>query len=232
VLVITLRASKKNRRTQTRSLPKPIHQVNRKDKMNRLFLVLCAAGAITLQACDSPKDVSKSNFEKVINEKLATEKLCIQPQKNVSLFGPQPFPATVPNVLPAPGLDRLVELGLLSKSPATSDGKIVAGGPQPGRMYSLTEKGQRSYGGPPKYEFCYGIPVVTKVVEYTEPSDMFGSHITRVTFITGLRDQADWSADREIQGRFHPVNTGSQAIAALELTSEGWKAREVRFSNN
>jgi hypothetical protein len=107
----------------------------------------------------------------------------------------------------------------------------LGGPPVPGTTFSLTEKGKQSYAGPPKFEFCYGVAEATKIEEFTEPADMFGAHITRVTFVAGVHDRADWSSDQGVQKLYRIVKPGSQGVAVLELTSEGWRVRETSFSN-
>lgn len=203
--------------------------------MNKFLLLVCSLVALELTGCNNPKDVSKSNFEKVINEKLKTDKLCVQPQ--TASYVVRPYPVVIPIIDIGDNpqikeMDYFVAAGLLSSSPTTSTfGPFGIPLPRPGpaRLYSLTDKGRQNYSGEPKYEFCYGSPQVAKIVEYTEPADMFGSHVTRVTFVVGVKDQADWASDQAIQKRYRVVKPDSQAMAVLELTSEGWKAREVHF---
>jgi len=182
---------------------------------------------LALTGCSDQKSVSKSNFQRVINDQLKTEKLCIAPLTRVLLAGnaDNGFPVTV--TMDVAELNMLAKEGLLSTTPTTAVPQIsFERKPVPATTYSLTDKGKQSYSGPPNYQLCYGSPEATNVTEYTEPADSFGAHVTQVRFDVGVRDYAAWALDPALQKRFGTVNPKAKGIALLKLTSEGWKVTE------
>jgi hypothetical protein len=203
--------------------------------MNRLMLVASAIFATVMLGCNNAKDVGKSNFQRVINDRLKTEKLCADPLKWVLMAGNVDNGYPVAVTLNVPELELFARAGLLTASASMAVPVLTMGPKTPVRAttYDLTEKGKQYYSGPPKHLFCYGAPEATSVTEYTEPADMLGAHITRVTFAVGIRDYADWASDPAIQKRFGTVKPGAKGAAVLELTSNGWKVAEhsIGYSN-
>jgi hypothetical protein len=199
--------------------------------MNVSFFWPLAMGGFLVVGCSDPKGVNKTNFQRVINEKLKTEKLCVDPLRRVMPAGnvENGFPVAVTSGVP--DLELFAHAGLLATAPSTAVPMISYDKkPVPATTYSLTEKGQQSYSGAPKYNFCYGTPEATSVTEYTEPADMFGTHITQVTFVLGIPAYADWASDPAIQKRFGTAKPGAKGTATLQLTSEGWRVADRGIS--
>jgi hypothetical protein len=198
--------------------------------MKTLLLVPLAIGALVMAGCDNPKDVGKANFLKVINEHLKSKKLCVDPLKWVMVAGNAGNGYPVSVTMKVAELDLFVHAGLLTSTPAmvvpvlSTEAKPVA---VKGTIFNLTEKGKQSDEGPPNHRFCYGVPEATKVLEYTEPGpDLLGRRMTQVTFEVGVKDFADWANDPVVNQRFKTVKPGTQGMAALFLTSEGWHTQQ------
>lgn len=194
----------------------------------RKMSYLMFAGTLALASCSNPKTASNSNFQTAIQKYLDTQPACTY----VSLNG-HPLPQDV-DLRTADwskqGVDPLISAGLVKESDATIKEQQWDGTSKsaPGKHFELTEKGKQfvSKGYADRTTLCYGKPVITKIVRYTEPSDAMGMKMSQVTYTWHLEDVADWAKNDVIQKASPDIasNLASEqkAEATVVLTNEGW----------
>lgn len=187
--------------------------------------------AVTPGLCADNKQATKSNFSEAIQKYLAsTPGPCFTP----------PAPS-IPFEIPAKDLqlgigptaqaraDALVEAGLLVRSDAQVKG---ISGKVPGFKYTISDAGQKLLvKGAGKNlgagdAFCAGKYKVLEVVLFTEPADMLGAKVSRVTYRYTVDGAPSWAQLPSIRKAFpeaaKETTPDAKANAVLVLTSEGW----------
>lgn len=198
---------------------------------------LSLALVLLLSGCSDPKAASDSNFKKAAQAYLDS----VYPKCYVT----QTFPYTTTyhtggtdsgNVLSA-----LVKAGLLVEKELSRQ-KIPSWMALNGNdtvvksSFELTDEGRKHYkpdgGKTMGYDaggFCTGKGVVDEILRYTEPSDAFGTRVSRVNYTYRVKDLPKWALTPElvaaspalkedIESKEKPV----KVTHAFVLTSEGW----------
>lgn len=124
------------------------------------------------------------------------------------------------------GFDKLVAIGLLSKTP----GELYHGAGTTGRIwrYDLTDAGRKlaseSFHGT---DLCYGTKKVVKIANFTEPGENKESTVTYTWKLTNI---PAWAYDPAVSATFtHVVQTGGGSEeehtgqAQMVLTNLGWR---------
>lgn len=204
--------------------------------MQRLALL---TAALSLAACSSSQDASKSNFKTAIQAYYDANPACLEVEAE---FPHVTAPTDMGYKRTAPILDELVNLGFLSSTPVERDkrGFFPADGPrekEPATQYTLTDKGKQVASKPTgrpfashNTDFCYGKYRVVEVTNFTAPADTFGQKVTRVHYTYQADDIADWAKSSEaLQTHWQQLvrdiaseETPYKGRAALVLTNEGW----------
>ncbi len=210
--------------------------------------IFISASIIALLAgCSSPKDASKDNFKKVINNYLEKSCVKISPRKNG-------FPVTIKlrpedtkwaikeNADNIRQYEALVSVGVLELKEGTaqepknmfSTDKITV----KTKTYSLTKKGKDAFFDHSKESsldssfagfrrgFCVATYEVNEVTNFSEPSQAMGYTISNVNYSYSPRDIKDWATQESIQQAFprlaKELAENQKRTATLVLMSDGW----------
>jgi hypothetical protein len=172
-----------------------------------LFLMLAATG------CDK-KAATNSNFENGINHAFAKSPECL-----FTVY--QKWPEDVWSG--RTDYDALVAAGLLSKAETKKNTF----------RYDLTTTAKPSVkGADDAARLCYGFKKVDEILNFTEPSDSTGAHVSAVTYTWKLVDVSDWARNAEVQKAYpqlvdalkdDPSGTKRKSQEAMILTHQGWR---------
>src|SRR3546814_717918 len=211
----------------------------------RLKGLVCLA-ALTVTACSDPKEANKSNFTTAINNWIEKNPPCISiPRGRITpdSAGDAPFPryldaspvtakyAIESRARERAPFDALVEAGLMSVEEATISVKAGLFGDQtrdlPVRAYDLTEEGKKVVSSEgektafssPAHRFCYGVPNVDEVLQFTEPADAMGVKISQVTYRYHLRDLPEWARNERVQAAFPQLKRSEERRVGKECVS-------------
>lgn len=139
------------------------------------------------------------------------------------------FPIITTALSPRTDLEALASVDLVRKTSLVSDGT--------GQIrYDLTDKGRKStfageslHAGEPNV-FCFGEIEVDKITNFTEPSEVDGMHVTRVTYTRKLIHRPSWSTDPAVQKAFPSYNPAGYEdtvrTTGMILTNQGWRLPE------
>jgi len=192
-----------------------------------LRIVACLVFPLALVACGNPKEASKANFKKAL-EDYFTEN-CSRLPVNV-----QTFPIVMNGGLPqnAVKYNALVEAGLLTRTELPVSTPVPLQGVRvlPNIEYNLTGKGKTLFkegggllSGKPS-GFCFGHVEIASIDSFSEPAQLNGQTISQVTF-TANPILDDWAKSPTIQRAF-PENTSGksgQMTLPLVLMNDGWR---------
>ncbi len=91
---------------------------------------------------------------------------------------------------------------------------------QPGTGYFFNDPQAKAY------KICYGKWAIDHVINFTEPGDLNGQHVTQVTYASKVVDVAAWALRRDVQAAFPVIAqtlAPSEKTATLVLTNDGWE---------
>lgn len=189
------------------------------------------AAALLLTACGSdPQAASDQSYTAALEAWHAEDPACISLRRQV----PIDVLADREAELKA-GLDVMAEAGLLKPSTVTRETE-----PRYGRLrqaehvrYEPTQAGaevirpssNRFVGG---NQLCFGRKRVADVSGYTEPAELGGVRMTRITYTWRLDDVPPWANRPEVQTAFPALAEAlaereGQSTETLVLTESGWK---------
>jgi len=184
--------------------------------------------AVLPASCDSPKDASKANFTKALDEHFSKE--C----QMVSVGLEQtPFPRTIQmnGFSDTAYYDALVDAGLLaSKSDTVTAKDLFGNNPRsvPAKTYDLTAEGRTQlqtqkgvFGG--ITGFCAVRYKVASINNFTPPQNAMGQTISQVNF-TPTADVQPWTRNAAVQAVFgnNVVAHAEPRVETLLLTESGW----------
>ncbi len=192
--------------------------------------------ATALVGCSDPKKASDSNFEKATQAWLDTA--------YPSCFLMSAFPVESKE-FDVTGNDKMLHAlagaGVL-KEVELSRKEIAASLFQPARTqiqysYDLTDEGRKYYkadaqkrrDGNTAPGLCIGKAKVDKIEQFTEPGDMMGQKISRVTYTYKVDELPKWASDptvvathRELAPMVASKDTPIKETRAFILTNNGW----------
>ncbi|MES9905131.1 MAG: hypothetical protein ABW168_20965 [Sedimenticola sp.] len=193
--------------------------------------------------CTSPSDASKYNFKQAINNHL--EKNCITISTKESNFPVEILTlealgkgSGMPEVelrrLEKKDIEKtrqyaaLTKIGFLSANEKTKKGRY--GSTYKLITYTLTENGrelfEQSQRMASKKGFCAARYMVSKIVNYSEPSEANGYTVSYVNFTISPHEVSDWASDQAILGAFpsltNELENNQSRTAMLVLMSDGW----------
>lgn len=178
-------------------------------KGNRMKIILGSlALIIALAGCNDVKDANNSNFEKVINEYLLKEK-----DKIVCTNVGEKFPITDDFGIQEKLFKEYVDSGLMKEMMEEKEGKELFTGKKTIsiiKIYDLTEKGKEYIKDG---KFCFGTPVVSKVISFTEPTAFMDRTVSEVKYTYILKDLPSWFTSQEEKNK----------KILLYLTNNGWE---------
>lgn len=163
---------------------------------------------ISLAGCNDVKEANNGNFEKVINEHLLKEKdkiACINVGKK--------FPISDDFGIQEKLFKVYVDSGLMSEMMEEKEDKELFTGKKTTsvvKTYDLTEKG-KEYVKDGK--FCFGTPVVSKVISFSEPTAFMDRTVSEVKYTYILKDLPSWFTSQKERNK----------KILLYLTDNGWE---------
>lgn len=134
--------------------------------------------------------------------------------------------------------DALVDAGLLKVEETTISVKVGLWGNDQGeipvRAYNLSEDGSKAVTSTgektaismPSHRFCYGVPTVDEITQFTEPADAMGVKVSQVSYRYHLKDLPGWATNAKMLAAFPQLARDTveslEARTAVILTNEGW----------
>jgi hypothetical protein len=157
--------------------------------------------------CNDPKEASKSNFEQVINKYLLEnkEKISCKP------IGDK-FPIEDSYGVLSRTFKKYVDYGLLKKEIKEKMVMQLLTGKERKEerdSYYLTDRGKKYLTNG---KFCFGVPKVEKIINFTEPMSVGGMKITEVNYTYILEDLPEW----------YKINEPIKRRKGLRLMNDGW----------
>lgn len=187
--------------------------------------------AFVLIGCSDPQKASEENFEVSIQRFLdASFPLCVFRQNF-------PIEIKIYSDGKVPIYDGMTKLGLLTKTEETRAAVNRYAKPSKVAVYDLTSEGKKYYvsAGNNKANqdagcICLGKAKVEEIIDFTQPSDMFGATISRVNYTYSVFDLPDWAKNDEIRSLNYQLKKVVEANgspikehADMVLTNKGWK---------
>ncbi|MBN2647848.1 MAG: hypothetical protein JXR44_08685 [Thiotrichales bacterium] len=220
--------------------------------MRLVFSLPVLIGLMVLSGCQSPKEASKENFTKVLND--YHQRNCVM----LSSYDFQDFPITI-KLLPVQNrwankqnpertvqYDVLVDAGLLQvKDGETQDyenafsrTKITV----PTKTYQLSEAGSKAFAqqtgkgvlsSEGKRGFCAGYYHVTEISNFSEPAASMGYTISNVNYRTDLEKVQPWARNARLLEAYphfaKALQSPQSQFSTLVLMNDGWvHEREMR----
>jgi DNA-binding PadR family transcriptional regulator len=196
-----------------------------------------------LVGCSSPKDASKDNFKKVINEYLDRNCIMISPRNikfpvTIELLPPDNVWATKTNPGKIQEYEALVSTGMLEVQDGSAQANKDVFSTQkitvPTKTYSLTDKGKKAfkkntgkgYFIGSNQGFCVATLQVNEVTSFSEPSQAMGYTISNVNYSQSPKNTKDWANNEDIVKAFphfaQELEENQQKSATLVLMNDGW----------
>ncbi|WP_226101487.1 membrane lipoprotein lipid attachment site-containing protein [Dickeya oryzae] len=179
-------------------------------------ILLVAGTALVLAGCGE-----KGDFEKAINAKISSSKVCYSLNDNDVVFN-KGFPRRVNRGFRSAGysasdeiLKGLVEQGQLKVSQESNGFNSVD-------VLEVTDKGQEVEFWDRKDGACVGHREVSEIKEWTEPGNG-NQKVIRVSYIWKLADVPSW-VDKKAFSSVKGMNETEESMINLVKTSNGWKA--------
>lgn len=194
--------------------------------------VLVALAAFSA-GCSNPKDANKENFAKAAQAYLdTTYPRCYVtsnfPKKERIYEGKES--KSIYHALAAAGIlservsEKAEKIAFLSSSYTEYE-------------YDLTEEGKKFYregiaetfGGDSVGGICFGKAKVSSIENFTEPSDMMGMRVSRVSYRYNVEDIPEWAKSAEVTAASSTIKEDVESdkkpienMAGFILTDKGW----------
>jgi len=193
-------------------------------------LVICTAALSLLAACGDPLDANKKSFQKVLQNYYDAHPVCT----SISFKLPIEFRSDS-DAARKQQLEPLVRAGLISvETPQKNDSAAPGQARAAGYLrYAPTSEGKKvirkgANGFLGGTDICFAHRKVVNVESFTEPVEVMGMTVSRVTYDYDLKDVQLWAKGADIVGIFPQIETmlakpDHQAADVLVQTKQGWK---------
>ncbi len=193
-------------------------------------LVICTAALSLLAGCDNPLDANKTNFQKVLQNYYDAHPVCA----SVSFKLPIEFRSDG-DAARKQQLEPLVKAGLISVETIQKNDSAAPGQEQVADYlhYAPTRVGEKVIRkGPNSFlggtDICFARRKVVNVASFTEPVEVMGIMISRVTYEYEISNAEAWAKAPEIATAFPQIEamlakSDHQATDVLVQTKQGWK---------
>lgn len=193
-------------------------------------LVIYTAALSLLAACDDPLGANKANFQKVLQGYYDAHPVCA----SISFKLPIEFRSDS-DAARKQQLEPLVRAGLISvetiqKNDSAAPGQALAADYL---RYAPTAVGEKvirkgANGFLGGTDICFAHRKVVNVESFTEPVEVMGMTVSRVTYDYDLKDVELWAKGADIAVAFPQIETmlaksDHQATDVLVQTKQGWK---------
>lgn len=204
--------------------------------MKKLASAAIIIATVTLTACGDQKEANDSNF-KVALQQYLDKKFPMCPIHELQ-FPTKPITMDFRNNIAI--YDEMVKVGLMTKKTVQVPMVLQPDKTQPAPVYDISPEGKKYYvekdtntlGGVPG--LCGGKAKVAEVVNFSQPSDMFGHTISQVKFTYTVSDIPDWMKSKLLSDSNNELNQINKANggalagkAILVLTGKGWMEESV-----
>lgn len=197
-----------------------------KAKTIALYVVVCGVG-MALAACGSQREVSKRNFQRIIQTHLdgKDNAQCISDQSKKFPFEEERNSTSAARLK---SLDALSYAGLLKRTETEVEKTSSKGKTRTVTVlsYDLTETGKQYHHEGPSSGFCFGKTRLQSVDLYTEPADAMGIKVARVYYTYRLEDVPEWVRSPALKNvepeLIENLDNDQKGVSVLVLTSEGW----------
>lgn len=204
--------------------------------MNIKSVFLLAILAVC-NGCSNPQDANETNFKNSVQAYLDKE--------YPKCYYIQNFPVTTEQMfLNEKILQLLTKSGILEEKDTGLKKQEVSSGFSfdtvkkmvPVYSYNLTDEGRKYYkpeagtgingkiGG-----FCFGKAKVSAIDQFTEPGDMMGQKVSRVSYHYSVTGFPEWAKDEQIKSVLKDLkadveseNNQKNEVGDLILTNKGW----------
>lgn len=187
-----------------------------------------AAVALLLAGCGSdPKAVNDASFKTALQGWFDEDPVCTR----LVAMGDVPLVREVRNRIDQKEIEAAVAAGLLSVEPFRAVPRFGKT-PVDYRRYTPTEAGKdairKNDRGLGSVDICFARRQIEGIETFTEPADMAGIHLSRVTYRYRLVDIASWTDDEAIKVALPAIGRAlarspAQATDTLMLTNKGWR---------
>ena len=212
-----------------------------------LLIIPAIMSTFIMVGCDSPKDASKANFKRAIDQKLSEKCITFRP---AGIFSSGKFPITVEdaqanqfvsqsqadkrNSQNQGPLNALVAAGVLQvKQDNVKQG--FGNSTVPAHIYTLTDKGKSSRLFEDSPFLCIGKYHVDEVTGYTEPGNAGGTTVSKADYTFSPTDVPDWAKAEGVRSAYPSIEQSlsekQTGKAVLVLKNDGWSAEAVSGSN-
>jgi len=188
--------------------------------------------------CSNPQDANETNFKNSVQAYLDKE--------YPKCYYTENFPVTTEQMFSNEKLLRLLaKIGILTEKETGGKKHDVSKGwgfdkdknMIPVYSYELTEEGRKYYtpeaetrmNGNKVGGFCFGKAKVSAIDQFTEPSDMMGKKVSRVSFSYSVTGYPEWVKDDQVKSDIKGLkedveseNNPKKEIMDLILTNKGW----------
>ncbi|RXJ90743.1 hypothetical protein CRV01_06225 [Arcobacter sp. CECT 8983] len=164
--------------------------------------------SVLLVGCGNPKEANNENFEKVVNKYLLEKKDNLTCTKVGTRFPIKDDFGIYGNTY-----KKFVDSGLMKVDAEEYETKDFLSGEMKKKYknsYDLTEKGKEHLNNG---KFCFGTPVVTKVISFTEPTAFMDRTVSEIKYTYKLNDLPKW----------FNYNEDRKGKLLVFLTNEGWE---------
>ncbi|GJD22869.1 hypothetical protein RIVM261_078250 [Rivularia sp. IAM M-261] len=135
-----------------------------------------------------------------------------------------------------PLLKALTKAGVIQKSEVAIK-RPLYDGTVPAIKYTLTSSGEKYFKKDvktfdkreKKNAFCFGEVELDKIINFTEPANLFGRTASQVKYSYKIKNLPSWTSDSEVQALIpditrmvQTVNKPDEVTALLFLTGNGW----------
>jgi hypothetical protein len=197
-----------------------------KAKTIALYVVVLGVG-VTLAACGSQREVSKRNFQRIVQTHLdgKDNAVCIG---DLSKKFPYEEERSSSSAARLKSLDALSYAGLIKRTETETEKTTSKGKTRAVTVlgYDLTETGKQYYREGTPGGFCFGQTKIQSVDLYTEPADAMGVKLAQVYFTYKLENIPDWVRSPALKTvepeLIENLDKDQKGKVVLVLTSEGW----------
>ncbi|MET4898740.1 hypothetical protein RN629_16590 [Sphingomonadaceae bacterium jetA1] len=160
-------------------------------------MAVAAVAALLVAGCSGDqKAASKANFKAALQEWFDRNPVCT----TLAVMSDIPIVREARDRSSAAGIDAAVSAGLLS---VESFREVPPFGrtPEDYRRYRPTDTGKTAIrkGRMGSVDICFARREIESIETFTEPADMAGIRLSRVTYRYGLADVAPWTNDAAIK---------------------------------
>jgi len=218
-----------------------------------LKIALLLLATVVVASCSNPKDANKANFERAIQAYLDTDPVCLQRITLAQDFYPVSYKQEDVDIAEKNKGNKefnsgsltlqddiiFADLGLLKATQGPVSIRKTGGfyiGPEkqvPATTFTVTEEGnkwrkstQRTIAGRLPPFFCFGNKKLVKIVNFTEPSNAFGSTSSGVSYTYKVANVAPWAMTDTAKDKFEVIKkaleTEESDTTQLIKTDAGW----------